>query len=149
MKKRVYFILAVFIILAMMVMSACGQSTFTINADDEKNIIVDAKNAAKDELVITGSLEVADCDQVLMTANLEKGEIQIELIKTADEQSIDEVPDASGGDPTMTFKASGADSMSGTVEPGSYLVKALVNEKATGTVQIEAKVADCSNGGSK
>lgn len=149
MKNKVCFILIGFMILAMAMLSACGKSEFNIDAGNEKCITIDAKNAAVDEVVVTGSLAVTDCDQVLLTSNLEKGVIQVELYKTADEQSIDEVPDIPDEDPVMTFNANDTDSMSGTVEPGSYLVKAIVSEKATGTVKIEAILADCSNGGSK
>jgi hypothetical protein len=123
--------------------------TSKINPPKSLETMIDAKNAAVDEVVVTGSLAVTDCDQVLLTSNLEKGVIQVELYKTADEQSIDEVPDIPDEDPVMTFNANDTDSMSGTVEPGSYLVKAIVSEKATGTVKIEAILADCSNGGSK
>ena len=42
----------------------------------------------------------------------------------------------------MMFKAAATDSQSGTLAEGSYMVKATVNEKATGTVQIDVTSAD-------
>ena len=138
MKKRSYFIFAVLMILAMMALTACG-GTLSIDCSNEKAVHVEAENADKDDWVVTGSLTVEEGETISFTANMEKGEIRFELFGTAEEQSIDELPEEPTGEADTSFVASGTDSMSVTnVAAGSYMIKATVTEKATGTVDITA-----------
>lgn len=137
-KRRKCFVITLFILLVMLTMTACGGSAFSIDCSDEKAAHVNAENAAKDEWVVTGSLSVEDGEEVVLKSNLEKGEIRIELYATSEEQSIDELPEDPSGEPAVVFAASGTDSMSATMAKGSYMIKATVTDKATGTVDILA-----------
>ena len=141
MKKR-YVLIAVIMTLAMLAMCSCAKDTLVMNSASEKNLTVEAKKAASGDFAMTGGLEVADGEQVVMTQNMEKGEIRIELYGTPAEQSIDEIPDMEEGEPVMTLNADGVGTMSGTLPEGSYMVKITVIEKATGTVQIDVTAAD-------
>lgn len=141
MKKRFVLLIAV-LAMTMLAAGACGGPTLTMNGESEKSMTVEAKKAASGDFAMVGTLEVDDGEQVTLTADLEKGEICIELYGTPAEQSAEEVPDMEEGEPVMVFYASGTDSMSGTLEKGSYMVKATVNKKATGTVQIDVTDAD-------
>ena len=138
MKKRSCFIIAFIMILAVMALTACG-GTLSIDCSNEKAVHVEAKNADKDDWVVTGSLTVEEGETISFTANMEQGEIKLELFGTAEEQSIDELPEEPAGEAVATFVASGMDSMSATnAAAGSYMIKATVTEKATGTVDITA-----------
>ena len=140
--KRKFLLIAAILIMAMITMSSCG-GTFSIDCSNEKAIHVDAKNANTDDWVVTGSLVVEDGEDVVFTSNLEKGEIKIELFGTTEEQSIDELPDEPSGEATSVFVARETDSMAvSSFAAGSYLVKATVTEKATGTIDITAGTED-------
>ena len=140
-KRRFVLIVAVLAI-AMLAMSACNRTTLTMDSTSEKSMTVEATKAAKGDFALTGSLEVADGEQVVMTQEMEKGEILVELYGTPAEQSAEEIPDIESGEPVMQLHADGSGSMSGTLPAGSYMVKATVIEKATGTVQIDVTAAD-------
>ena len=141
MKSRKMIVFVAFLVVAIMVMSACGTSEFSVDCSDEKAAHVNADNAQKDAWVVTGSLSVEEGEQLVLTSNLEKGEVKIELFGVSEEQSIDELPETPEGEPVVMFMAKGTDSMSGGVAAGSYLIKATVTEKATGTVDITASAA--------
>jgi hypothetical protein len=141
MKKR-YVLIAVIMTLAMLATCSCAKDTLVMNSASEKNLTVEANKAAKGDFAMTGSLEVAEGEQVVMTQHMEKGAILIELYGAPAEQSADEIPDVEGGEPVMTLNADGEGSMSGTLPAGSYMIKVTVTEKATGTVQIDVTAAD-------
>ena len=90
---------------------------------------------------MTGSLTAEEGDQISVSAGLEEGTVRIELYQMPEEQSAEELPELSG-EPVMTADLSKADVQAGTVAPGTYMVKAIVLEKATGTVDIEVKPED-------
>lgn len=137
MKKRRIFIIACFMIMAIVALTACG-GTLGIDCSNEKDVHVEAKNANTDDWVVTGSLTVEEGETVSFAANMEKGEIKIELFGMPEDQSIDELPDDPEGEPVTMFMAGGTDAMSVTPAAGSYLIKATVTEKATGSVEITA-----------
>lgn len=140
MKKR-YLLIAAVLVAAMLAMGACNRTALVMNGTSDKSMTVEADRAAVGDFAMVGSLEVAEGEHVTITSNLEKGEIQIELYGTAAEQSAEEVPEMEG-EPAMMLKAAATDSQSGTLAAGSYMVKAIVNEKATGTVQIDVTSAE-------
>ncbi len=55
-------------------------------------------------------------------------------------ENEEEVPDTEA-EAIITANISGADGASGTVEPGSYMLRATCTEKATGTVVVEVTPA--------
>lgn len=142
MKKTISVLLTAVLVLSMMLMTSCGKSEFGLSENTEKLMTINAENAAKDDFFMTGTLEVADGEKVVVTSNLEKGSVKVELFATPEEQSIDEVPDVEAGEPVFMMNATGTDSQSGTMPASSLMLKATVLEKATGTVTIEVLPAE-------
>ena len=142
MKKTISVLLTAVLVMSMMLVTSCGKSEFGLSENTEKLMTINAENAAKDDFFMTGTLEVADGEKVVVTSNLEKGSVKVELFATPEEQSIDEVPDVEEGEPVFMMNATGTDCQSGTMPAGSLILKATVLEKATGTVTIEVLPAE-------
>ena len=141
MKKIVYFMLAAALAMSMLVMTACSGGVFSADASNEKLMVLTAENANEDQEITIGSLEVAEGDQITVTPNLEKGRVMVELIQAPEDQSMDELPDFDG-EATLKGEIVAGGGMSGTVDPGSYYVRATVLEKANGTIEIKAEPAE-------
>ena len=136
MKRMTSFTMIIALVLSMLVLTACGKSEFGLSENTEKKMTITAENADKDALFMVGSLEVADGEQIAITSNLTKGSVRVEIIGTPEEQSIDQIPDMNA-EVTLTADLKSTDSVSGTVEAGTYMLKATCLEKATGTVLVE------------
>lgn len=134
--------LAVILVLALLTLTltACGTSEFGVTENTEKRMTITAEKADKDAFFMTGSLEVADGEQIVITSHLTKGSVRVEIIGASEEQSIDELPEMDG-EAIITANVSTTEGASGTVPAGSYMLKATCLETATGTVQIEVKPA--------
>jgi hypothetical protein len=139
MKRTIAVLAAAVIIAGMLVMTSCG-GAFSMTGS-EKYASVQADKASADTTSTVGGLEVAEGEKVTITSSLDEGMIRMEVFAGPDEQSADEVPEPEG-DPVMTFDAGGSDSVSGTVDPGYYFVKATVKEKATGSVELTVSSAE-------
>ena len=136
MKRMTSFTMIIALVLSMLVLTACGKSEFGLSENTEKKMTITAENADKDAFFMVGSLEVADGEQIAITSNLTKGSVRVEIIGTPEEQSIDQIPDMNA-EATLAADLKGMDSVSGTVEAGTYMLKATCLEKATGTVLVE------------
>ena len=136
MKRMTSFTMIIALVLSMLVLTACGKSEFGLSENTEKKMTITAENADKDAFFMVGSLEVADGEQIAITSNLTKGSVRVEIIGTPEEQSIDQIPDMNA-EATLTADLKSTDSVSGTVETGTYMLKATCLEKATGTVLVE------------
>lgn len=136
MKRMTSFTMIIALVLSMLVLTACGKSEFGLSENTEKKMTITAENADKDSFFMVGSLEVADGEQIAITSNLTKGSVRVEIIGMPAEQSIDQIPDLNV-EPTITSNLKSTDSVSGTVEAGTYMLKATCLEKATGTVLVE------------
>ena len=136
MKRMTSFTMIIALVLSMLVLTACGKSEFGLSENTEKKMTITAENADKDAFFMVGSLEVADGEQIAITSNLTKGSVRVEIIGTPEEQSIDQIPDMNA-EATLTADLKSTDSVSGTVEAGTYMLKATCLEKATGTVLVE------------
>lgn len=132
------------ILMLVLTLTACGKSEFGVIENTGKQMTVMAQNADKDAFFMVGSLDVADGEQIVITSNLTKGSVRVEIVATSEEQSIDKLPDMNG-EAIITADLEKQDGASGTVAAGSYLLRATCLEKATGTIQIEVKPADWSN----
>ena len=126
------------LLLAVLLLTACGKSEFGMAENTAKRMTIAADNADKKDFFMVGSLEVEDGEQIVVTSNLKKGSIRVELVSTPAEQSIDQLPEMNG-EATLTAELTGTDGMSGTVPAGSYLLRATCLEKASGTVEIEVQ----------
>ena len=128
------------LLLAALLLTACGKSEFGMAENTAKRMTIAADNADKKDFFMVGSLEVEDGEQIVVTSNLKKGSIRVELVSTPAEQSIDQLPEMNG-EATLTAEHTGTDGVSGTVPAGSYLLRATCLEKASGTVEIEVQPA--------
>ena len=123
-----------------MLLTGCAKSEFLVSENTEKRMTISAVNAGKDAFFSVDSLEVEEGEQVVITANLTKGSIQVSIVAEPEEQSADAVPERNG-DAVITANLKSTDSVSGTVAAGTYAMEAVCLEKATGTVVIEVKPA--------
>ena len=105
MKRNCAFAVIMALVLALM-LTGCGKSEFTMTENTGKLMSIKAENAGRDDFFMVGSLEVADGEQIVITSELAKGTIRVEIIGTPEEQSIDELPDTDG-EPTITANAHG------------------------------------------
>ncbi len=128
------------VLLLMLTLTACGKSEFGVTENTGKLITVTAQNADRDAFFIAGSLEVAGGEQIVITSNLTKGSVRVEIAAASEDQSIDKLPDMIG-EAIISADLESGDSVSETVAAGSYLLRAACLEKATGTVQVEVKPA--------
>ena len=139
--KRIKTFAGIFaLLLAALLLMACGKSEFGMAENTAKRMTIAADNADKKDFFMVGSLEVEDGEQIVVTSNLKKGSIRVELVGTPAEQSIDQLPEMNG-EATLTAELTGTDGVSGTVPAGSYLLRATCLEKASGTVEIEVQPA--------
>ena len=128
--------LSVIAILSILCFAACGRSEFSVIDSTEKRMTITAENASREASFTTGSLEVSEGEQIVISSNLSKGSVRVEIIKEDEVQSISVLPDMDG-EAVITANLANKDGASGTVPAGSYMVKATCLKKATGTIQIE------------
>ena len=122
--------------LAALTLAGCGKSEFGVIQNDPDRIVISAEKADKDAFFVTGTLEVAEGQQIKASADLEKGSVRIEVYAAPENvQNVSELTDL--GDPILTGNLIADESAAGDMYPGSYLVKAICLERATGTVQVE------------
>ena len=140
MKKRIAVILV--LALSVLLLAACGRSEFGVIQNDPDRIVISAENAEKDAYFVTGSLEVAEGEQIVASAAaLEKGSIRVEIYAAPENvETVSELTEL--GDAILTGNLAVGESVSGTVDAGSYLVKATCLEKATGTVEVTVQPAE-------
>ena len=138
MKKTIACVLAILMLLAL---TACGKFEFGPSENTGKLMTIKAEKAARDAFFMTGSLEVAEGEQIVITSDLAKGSIRVEIIAASEEQSIDKLPELDG-EAILTADLNSTEGASGTVPAGWYMVKATCLERATGTVRIEVKPTD-------
>ena len=134
-------LIAAALILALaLTLTACG-SSFGLTENTEKRMTITAQRADKDAAFIVGALEVDEGEKIVITSDLAKGSVRVEIVGMADEQSADVLPDMDG-EAIITANLEKTDAASGSVPAGSYLLRAVCLERATGTVQIEVLPAD-------
>ena len=139
MKRRSIAIVLV-LALAMLALTACTTSEFSLEGTEEKKMTVSAKNAEKDSVAAVGGLVVGEGEMVVVTANLTEGSIRVEVLE-AEETDEEEAPDLSG-EVIFTANLESTDSSSAEMNAGEYMVRATCLEKATGTVTIEVVPAE-------
>ena len=131
--KRIALILA--LALSALLLTACGASEFGVIQNDPDRIVISAENAEKDAFFVTGTLEVAEGQQIVAAADLEKGSIRVEIYAAPEgEESVSELTEL--GDALLTGDLKADERFEGGMAAGSYLVKAICLERATGSVEI-------------
>ena len=131
--KRIALILA--LALSALLLTACGASEFGVIQNDPDRIVISAENADKDAFFVTGTLEVAEGQQIVAAADLEKGSIRVEIYAAPEgEESVSELTEL--GDALLTGDLKADERFEGGMAAGSYLVKAICLNRATGSVEI-------------
>ena len=138
MKKRSIIAFVLILALAALTMAGCGKSEFTVIDNNSKRMLISAENAGKGLTFTVGTLEVAEGEQISLTAQLSRGSIRVEILQAPETLSADALPD---GDAILTADLKTTESASADMAPGSYLVRATSLEKATGTVLAEVTPA--------
>ena len=128
------------LVLLMLTLTACGKSAFGLAENTGKLMLISAENADKGAFFLVGSLEVDEGEQIVISSELTKGQVRVEIIGAPGEQSIDELP-RTDGTPIITAELRGADGAARTVGAGSYYLKATCVEKASGSVRIAVEPA--------
>ena len=139
MKRIKLFTIIMLAALLTLLTTSCGTYEFGADTDPNgKQSTITAKNADKDDFFAGGTFELADGEQFVITSNMTRGSIQVELFATPEEQSIDELPDLDDK-ASITAVLSDKEEVKKEAAAGSYLLKATCLEKADGTVRIEVK----------
>lgn len=144
MKKHCTLILAALLVMSMM-FTACEGSEFGCTTSDDKNAVIEAKNAGTDSQLLSGTLEIAEGDTVTVDCTaLESGSMVIDFIPAAkvddpDEAAPDDIED---DDILVTLTVSAGDSAQTDMAAGGYMFRATPGEKATGTVTIKVEAAE-------
>ena len=136
MKNRKTIFKAAVLALSAVMLTGCGISEFGVIENTEKKMVIDAENADKADMIMSGGLAVEEGETVTVTSGLTKGEVRVELFVQPEEQSIEEVA-VPEGDPILMTNLKPGESASAEMQAGSYMVRATCLEKASGTVQIE------------
>ena len=140
MVKRKITIVAVAALMLSALLTACGGQEFGVTENTEKRMTITAERAGKNSFFMVGTLEVDEEEQVVITSDLTKGSVRVELVGVPEEQSIDEVP-ATDGEAIITADVTGTDEKTEEVSSGSYMLRATCLDKATGTIKIEVQPA--------
>lgn len=126
--KRIRFFAAIAALtLFMLTLTSCGQSVFEPTEHTSKLVVITAENAPKGNDYSVKTLEVDDGEQIVITSNLTKGSMQVEVFGMSAEQS----------EPTITLNASGTEEESFAVSAGEYWMKSTCLKKATGSIRVE------------
>ena len=128
------------LVVSMAMMTSCGKEEFGVTDNSEKSMTINAQNAGKDLFFLSGSLELEEGQKIEITSALEKGTVELGFVSSEGMDNIDELPDTEA-EPMITAIVTGEEVQTYGMTPGSYLVKATVLEKATGTITINV-VAD-------
>lgn len=118
-----------------LVSTACAKHEFSGESNDEKSMTITAVNAAADDYFMSGTLEVDEGESIKIAPDLEKGSIKLEFVSAEGNDNIDELPELDG-EAVVTANVSGTQEQAYGGSTGSFMVKATVTEKATGTVEI-------------
>ncbi len=94
---------------------------------------------------MTGTLEVDEGEQIIITSEMTKGSIKLDFINTEGNDDIEKLPEI-GNEAQLTVEASGSQINTCGIEEGDYMLKAEVTEKATGTVTISIQPPEENEG---
>ena len=93
---------------------------------------------------MVGSLEVEEGEEISITGELDKGAVTVEIVAAPAEEHKEDEPDLNAEailTANLDSSSEGTDTISGTMDAGSYMVRATCEEKATGTIMVEVKPA--------
>lgn len=128
------------ILTLMLNLSACSPYRFEVTENTGRDIMIKAENANIDDFMEFGTLEVYKGEEAVVLSDLSMGQIDVELIKISEDQSIDKLPDTDTK-PTFVAHARNQDELaySDEDEKSNYYIKVKVIEKSTGIINIYAR----------
>lgn len=144
MKKIRIIMTGTIFILTALLMTACGKSEFGVTENTGKQMKIVAENADKEAFFMVGSLEVEEGEEISITGELDKGAVTVEIVAASAEEHKEDEPDLNAEailTANLDSSSEGTDTISGTMDAGSYMVRATCEEKATGTIMVEVKPA--------
>ena len=127
MKRRVLILIAVLFVVSIMTAAACGMKEEGLKCTVNSNKVMsfEAVNASEGEMVLAGTLEALEGEEVEITPDLKTGALKLEF---------------EGADSLITAYVSGTGKQTYVLRAGSYTVRATVTEKAKGTVTAVIKL---------
>ena len=127
MKKRVWVLITVLFVVTIMTAAACGMKEEGLKCTVNSNKVMsfEAVNASEGEMVLVGTLEALEGEEVEITPDLKTGALKLEF---------------EGADSLITAYVSGTGKQTYVLRAGSYTVRATVTEKAKGTVTAVIKL---------
>ena len=141
MKRFISIIAIMAMALSMLAMTSCAKEEFSGNVESDKSMTINAVKADKGDYFVTGSLVVEEDEQITFNTNLESGAVTVELISSGDDENIEELPELDG-EATYTAYLDGTNTESASFGAGTFMIKATVTEKATGTIEIKVEPAN-------
>jgi hypothetical protein len=144
MKKIRLIMTGTIFILAALLMTACCKSEFGVTENTGKQMKIVAENADKEAFFMVGSLEVEEGEEISITGELDKGAVTVEIVAAPAEEHKEDEQDLNAEailTANLDSSSEGTDTISGTMDAGSYMVRATCEEKATGTIMVEVKQA--------
>ena len=134
MKKLVKAIAALSLIAGL---AGCSTGEMKIDSSNAKQTKIEATNASSDNIG-TGTIDIAEGEEILINAEVEKGELQISFFNTEQTGDISDLDNliSDDADPSATFNCTSVQHF--TSEPGTYFYTVRVLKRFTGTVTIDA-----------
>lgn len=132
----------VLIVCVALIFAGCSKNEFTMDSSEENVVRIKAKNAGKDDWVVSGSLEVKEGQKVTLEYDLEKGALNIILIPgggidedTAITEIVEDLSDENGYSTVIR----GTDTGWLELPPDIYYVKVIAEERATGSAVLRVE----------
>ena len=131
-------------------LAACSSSSesyslsFNILNNKEGEVVIE--NADKDSAVSSGALEVGEGEEILITSELEKGKVLIQIQKSAEVNTEDtndlEPPTFDHAD--VEVEMEGSEIAHCTVVPGEYDVNIVMLDKTSGKISMTVQPAEAA-----
>ena len=126
--------LLVFLLLAVLLLSACGQKpVYGVSSNEDNSISVTAENGPKGSGGL-GYLTVGEGETVVVACAMNEG-AKLQLRFFAGLLGSEDFPD----EPSLELEVSGGDTARATLEPGEYTVAILAQSKLSGTALISVE----------
>ena len=138
MKKFTSIVIVAILLLAVFSIASCGKIELTVTDNTEKAMTIVAEKAKKGAFFTVGTLVVEKGEELEITSELETGSIELGFVNSDGMDDVNEVPDLSDRS-QLPVVVSGKTTQRCQAEEGSYLLKAEVKQKATGSVRIEVQ----------
>lgn len=136
MKKSIS-VVFVSILAVAMLLTSCSGGSFSCVSIDEKSAEFEAKTATTDMEVDTGTLVIEEGESISFdSTGLTEGAVHFDLFSNEGWDNPEDFPDLSDKEPILTADCQPQEINTFTFAPGEYIIRAMVTEKATGTIKL-------------